>query len=407
MRNFFRNIAVGVLLLAAGSAEAQQNTIFRIKAEGQYAWLLGSEAGSNAYGGEAALELPLYGNHNWEYTYNFPTVGFSMGYLRAESSEYDRHIIPVVTYFHYPVVHTKGFALNLKWGSGLAGLVPAKGTDYDYFPLTGVWQLGLNMDIALSTRYGKPAAQWMITLGGNVQAYHNGHITRKTKNAILANAQLGLKYTPNVWPLPIKYPARSVEHTLALEAYAAGAVNQLEEEDKYRPNGVLCVGAYVPISNAYRLGLSVDGFYNGSYDGTQRTNNIRYNFIKEDKFINKIRVGVALANELTMSKRVSAGVHVGVYCLNKIKVPKHNELGEENGNLIENILYTKFVTRFYFTPKFFIVVDLKSHLNKVECANVGLGWAMPDFGKRIKNPFARISFKKEDREELRITGSEK
>ncbi|MBO7635512.1 MAG: hypothetical protein J6S89_02930, partial [Paludibacteraceae bacterium] len=79
----------------------------------------------------------------------------------------------------------------------------------------------------------------------------------------------------------------------------------------------------------------------------------------------------------------------------------------KNENLIENILYTKLVTRFFFTPKFFTVVEVKSHLLKVENASLGFGWAMPDFGKHIKNPFERISFKKEDKEELRITGSEK
>lgn len=409
MKRLIKSLIFGALLCVALPSQAQQNTIFRIKAEGQYGWLFGNASGTSVYGGEAAMELPLFGNHNWEYTYNFPTVGFSVGYLRMQDPEYDRHTIPVMTYFHWPMVHTKMFALNLKWGSGLAGLVLAKGEthDYhDYVPVTGVWDLGLNMDIGLSKNYTRPASRWIITLGANVMAFNNANITRKTRNALMANVQIGLKYTPNVWPLPVRYPARSVHHWLALEAYAAGAVNQLERADKYYPNGTINFGGYVPISNAYRLGIAVDGFYNGAYDGTQRTENTRYNFIKEDKFINKIRVGVALANEITMD-RVNVGLHAGFYCLNKVKVPDYDEDGNKNSNLLENYMYLKLVTRYYFTPKFFIVVEVKSHLNKVECAGLGLGWAMPDFGNRIKNPFARISFKKEDKEELRITGSEK
>lgn len=396
------------LLFIGATVSAQQNTIFRIKAEGQYGWLLDKSKGTPLYGGEAALELPLFGNHNWEYTYNFPTVGFSGGYLRIPDPEYNRHVVPIVTYFHWPVVHTNAFALNFKWGSGLAGLFLDKSETHtyeDYFPLTGVLQLGLNMDISLSTKYGKPAAQWKITLGGNAQIYNNANITRHTRNAILANLNLGLKYTPNVWPLPIKYPAKSVKHTLALEIYGAGGANQLEVGGDYYPNGVVNVAVFVPISNAYRLGLAADAFYNEAYNGTQREINTRYNFIKENEFINKFKVGIALANEITMD-RVRVGLHAGVYCLNKAKIPEHDEDGNENDFLIENYLYTKLVTRFYFTPKFFIVTDVKTHLHRVECFNLGLGWAMPEFGSRLKNPFARISFKKEDKEELRITGSE-
>lgn len=405
------------LVVGSFSLKAQQNTIFRVKAEGYYGWLLHYSEG-NAIGGEVAMELPLLGNHNWEYTYNFPSVGFAVGLLNLDDPEYMRNSVHAVTYFHYPVVHTNAFALNLKWGSGLAGQIPMQGEEHDYFPLTGVLVGGLNMDIALSTHYGKPAAQWIITMGGNYMLLHNCNVTRKTKNTHLADVSLGLKYTPNVWPLPIKYPARSVKHILSLEAYATLGANQLEVADKYYPNGTLSVGAFMPISNAYRLGLTADGFYNGVYDGTQRTENIRYNFIEEDRLRNKIRAGISLANELTMD-RAKVGLHVGVYCFDKIKVPKYNQNGEENYNLIENILYTKFVTRFFFTPKFFAVFEVKSHfwfhtvleqkmrLLNVECASLGFGWAMPDFGNRIKNPFERISFKKEDKEELRITGSEK
>lgn len=393
------------LMMGTISMKAQQNTIFRVKAEGLYGWLLDKSEG-NAVGGEMAMELPLLGNHNWEYTYNFPTVGFGVGLLNMNDPDYMRNSIHAVTYFHYPVVHTNAFALNIKWGSGLAGQIPMVDEKHDYFPLTGVLIGGVNMDIALSTKYGKPAAQWIITLGGNCMVLHNCNVTRRTKNTLLADVSLGAKYTPNVWPLPMKHPARSVKRILALEAYATVGVNQLEVGDSYYPNGTLSVGAFLPLSNAFRVGLTADGFFNSAYDGTQRTSNIRYNFIKEDRFGNKVRAGVSLANELTMD-RARVGLHVGVYCFNKIKVPEYNELGEKNENRIENILYTKLVTRFFFTPKFFTVVEVKSHLLKVEDASLGFGWAMPDFGKHIKNPFARISFKKEDKEELRITGSEK
>ena len=385
------------------SSSAQQNTIFRIKAEGQYGWLLNSSG--NVVGGEAALELPLLGNHNWEYTYHFPTVGFALGYLHIDDPDYMRHAINVYPYFHWAIVHTNAFALNMKWGTGTAGMIPDKGTDYDYFPITGMMTAGLNMDIALSTRYGRPLSQWSINLGGNLLVYHNGNVTRKTKNNVLANVEFALKYTPNVWPLPIKHPARSVKHILALEIYGVAGANQLEKNEKFFPNGTINAGVYLPISNAYRLGLSAEAFYNGVFDGSHREENIRYNFIDKDRFRYKIRGGVALANEITTGK-VNIGLHTGFYFYNKVRVPKYNEFDDENDNRIENYLYTNLVARYYITPRFFTILELRSHLFHPECMGIGFGWAMPDFGKRLKNPFARISFKKEDKEELRITGSE-
>jgi hypothetical protein len=43
-------------------------------------------------------------------------------------------------------------------------------------------------------------------------------------------------------------------------------------------------------------------------------------------------------------------------------------------------------------------------MQKVEDFEVGLGYCMPDFGDRVKNPFSRLSFKKEDPNELKVEG---
>lgn len=388
-----------LLMMSSLHLNAQQNTIFRAKAEGHVGYNLTDKC--KMVGGEVGMELPLLGNHNWEYTYHFPSVGFSIGGYHLDKPEYAKMAFDAVTYFHFPLVHTNMFAWNLKWGGGAGSYVSRGDSTHSIVPVFGVWTVGTNIDIQLAKRYGNPLAQWRICLGGNMSLWHNGHITRKAHDLWYGDVFLGAKYTPNVWPLPIRYPAKPVKHTLALEAYGAGLVNQLEAGEKYFLNADICLGAYVPISNAYRLGLSTDAFYNGAYNGDQRESIVRYNFITEDRFRNKLRGGVALANELQMD-RVNVGLHVGYYFYSKIKIPKYNERGSENDNRSESFLYTKVVTRFYITPKFFFVMDLKTHLLHVECLNLGFGWAMPDFGARIKNPFERISFKKEDKEELRI-----
>ena len=130
--------------------------------------------------------------------------------------------------------------------------------------------------------------------------------------------------------------------------------------------------------------------------------------LTQQELADRAGVGIHFVRDLEQGKKtlqmdkVNVGLHAGFYFYSKIKVPRENENGGKNGNRIENLMYTKVVTRYYITPKFFVVMDLKTHLLHVECFQAGFGWAMPEFGTRLKNPFERISFKKEDKEELRI-----
>ena len=82
------------------------------------------------------------------------------------------------------------------------------------------------------------------------------------------------------------------------------------------------------------MGFGLDLFYNDIYDGKQRTNNRRYNFITSDHFENHLRGGIFWANDLTID-RFTAGIHIGFYPYNPIRVPESYE-GYTNDNLTEN-----------------------------------------------------------------------
>ena len=381
---------------------AQENTIYKIKVEalGGRTFLKDKD---NYFGIEGALELPLYGNHNWEYAYNFPTIGFALGVISLDKLDYINPIIYANPYFNYPIIHTRGFSLNAKLGAGIAMMGTGDDETGYIFPFTGLLTGGVNMEIALGKRYGNPLSQWSITLEANSKVIHNGNITKNSKNIAAFDGAFGFKYTPNIYPLPIKYPAKPVTQTLALEVCGQGGVNQLSREDeRYYPNVSLNVGFYLPFSNVYRLGLGADAFYNTIYDGTQRLyGNTRYNFIKEDEFSNKFRAGIFLANDLTISRYI-VGLHTGIYVFSKMEVPQFSESGEENGNLTENWLYSKLVMKYKITPNFMVNAQFKSHLLKMECFEVGLGFALPEFSLLMKNPFRNISIKKEDRDEIKI-----
>jgi len=387
-------------LLGALNVTAQKNTIYKIKVEAVGSTIL-NDVG-DCFGVEGALELPLYGNNNWEYAFNFPTVGFALGVLRLTELDYIDPIIYANSYFNYPIIHKPRFSLNVKLGAGIA----MTGTgDYEtgyIYPFTGMATGGINMEFVLGKRYGNPLAQWSITMEGNASALHNGNITKQSKDITMLGGAFGLKYTPNVYPFPMKYPAKPIDQALALEICGQGGVNQLSREDqRYYPTVSLNAGFYLPFSNVYRLGLGTDAFYNSIYDGTQRILNTRYNFITDNSFRNKFRAGLFLANDLTIDRFI-VGLHTGVYVFSNIKIPRYAESGERNDNLMENWLYSKLVVKYKITPYFMVNAQLKSHLLEVECFEVGLGFAVPEFSKLMKNPFRNISFKKEDRNEIKI-----
>lgn len=390
------------LLSAFSEVHAQQNMIFRMKTD----FFAGkaSQGGGDCYGIETDLELPMYGDEKLDYTFNFPSLGFALGAFDTQNFSCVDPVIYTYPYFLYPIIHKPVFELNMKFGLGLATFVHhGDSVSGKVFPVTGVGSAGLYMDFALGKYYGRPRSQWMISLGANVMGYHNAHVIRRSKNFVVADAVLGVRYTPNVNPLPRKEKTKKVRRVLAMEGSLQGGAQQLDRDDEIHlyPNGSLSYGFYLPITKAWRLGIGGDAMYNSVYDGTQRTINKRYNFITEEDPMTMFRAGAFFACDFTIY-RLTAGVHVGAYLYDKIIVPDYDEDGKENTNPSENYMYEKLVTKYYITKNFYALLQIKTHYTEVECAEMGFGFAVPDFGSRIKHPFGRISLKKENWKELKI-----
>lgn len=388
------------IIIGAAATFAQQNMIFSFKAE-NFAGKTTDGGGYNA-GIETALELPLLGDHNWEYTYNFPRIGFALGGFKTQNFDHIDPVIYTYPYLLYPIINKPGFQLNLKGGLGIATYMhTGDSISGRVFPVTFIWNGGLFGDIALGKKYGKRRSQWILSIGLSGFMLHNAHITREAENFIMMDGVIGIKYTPNVNPLPIYDKPKKVKRILALEGSLQGGVNQLEREDNltYYPNASLNCGFYLPITNAWRVGLGADGMYNTAYDGTQRVTNTRYNFIKEKDPMTMFRAGAFLANDFSIDRFV-VGAHIGLYVYTKIKLP------DNATNKSENFMYQKLVTKYRITKNVFATFQVKTHLKTIECAEMGLGLAMPDFGRKVKNPFARISFKKENMKEYKIEDNE-
>ncbi len=423
-------IAATMLVSCCADVFSQKNMIFKFSNDLMVGKdFLGSKS-DWTFASEYAVELPLLGDWNQDYTYNFPSVGFAVTpfytmfpdslSLLVENGTRSNLTVATYAYFKWPFIHTPRFAANLKLGSGFA-LYPKQllqkdnWNGIDAFTLltrynVGLYNGGLDFNIRLGRAYGRKLYQWEIAFGGDAFVMSSFGTNRNAENKAIWDVYLGARYTPNVWALPIKNPADKVKKILALEFELTGGVNQLDENDvsHYYPDLDLCLRAVLPLSNAYRIGLFSDVFFNSIYDGKDREINRRYNFIDEDKFKNKLSVGVGLSNDITIYHFL-VGFDFGVYAWRPWKVPAEDDLGNPNARYrIENLFYQKLNTKYYFNEHWYTTARVKTHLMQFEDAELGIGFAIPDFGSRLKsNPFKRLKnpFKrKEDYTEEKIQG---
>lgn len=209
------------------------------------------------------------------------------------------------------------------------------------------------------------------------------------------NAYVGLKYAPNYqnFHAPQRRNLEDIPRKFSFEVTASGGVRQLYYKDGNNYGiASLAFGAYRPMSNWYRMGLGADVFYNGIYGYVNipdSRNKFLRTWIEEDLFKNKIRAGVSWQHEFLVG-RLTAGFHFGLYLYDPIKNLEPITF-DGDGNLIKpagnkpliykyNIdvedgwLYTRAVAKYAITNNLFASVGLKTHLQKAEFIEWGLGW---------------------------------
>jgi hypothetical protein len=130
------------------------------------------------------------------------------------------------------------------------------------------------------------------------------------------------------------------------------------------------------------MGLGIDAFYDGVYDGHE----IEYQrtFLQVNKFENKLRAGISWQNELIID-RLTAGIHLGLYLYDPIKnMEPYTEAlhGAVHKGLIygyniskeDGWLYSRASLKYAITNHVFAAVGLKTHLQKAEFIEWGLGY---------------------------------
>jgi hypothetical protein len=217
----------------------------------------------------------------------------------------------------------------------------------------------------------------------------NGSFYQPNSGINMLNASVGLKYSPNYKRnyLPVRKNVDPMPQKFTLELIASGGARELYYRDyKMFPTGSFVVSLFRQVGNNIRIGLGVDGFYDGVYDGNtlfQRT------WLQTDELKNKIRVGASLQPEFVFGK-LTAGMHFGIYLYNPLKnlepYADVQKSVEETGEVLNKPLiykynidnedgwfYTRAALKYAVTPHVFISLGLKTHLQKAEFIEWGLG----------------------------------
>jgi hypothetical protein len=346
------------------------------------------------YGTEFSVEFQTMNDKSWYQFNGFPKIGIGAVWLNLGNPPKLGDAFALYPYVCYPIIKTNFLNLNLKAGAGISYLTKTyynTNTDslgHIYPSLTGTnGAIGSNVNVYFS---GGLNLEIPIVSGISLTADYtwnhmsNGSAVAPNSGLNLLNGFVGLKYFPNFrnFHAPLKKEIPEIPRKFIVEVMASGGFRQLYYKDqKTFPIGTLMLGIYRPLTNFYQMGIAVDGFYDGAYDGNtlfQRT------YLTTNELKNKIRVGVSWQHEILLG-RFTAGFDFGLYLYNPLKnLEPYNDAKKAplnksliypyNIELEDGWFYTRAVAKYAITNHLFISIGLKTHLQKAEFIEWGLGY---------------------------------
>ncbi len=366
-------------------------------------------------GAEFAVEFPQLGGSPWTFYWNFPTIGAAVQYMNFGNKDYLGDSFTFYPYLYLPLIKTKAtqlFSINLKIGAGVSFITKKYDMNLDNRFVNGVWDEnrslnystnnycigstanvyltgGLNFDLRFSKKNRGFWSRWGL-LGEVVwNHYSNANIRKSDEGLDALNMGVGLRYIPYFSACPMRAGLDRLPRKWYFEPELTFGVNRKHETDtKLYPTATLSVGAHRPLLNIYRIGFSVDAFYNTAFNA-DRTLPVYYDSENASPF----RMGVSLANNFLFGKFM-AGLQVGLYLINKQV--------ERDGHC-----YLRLSARYNVWDNLYVVTALKSHKSDIETLELGVAYSL---SKKEKAPYSWLPEKKKkspkskiDKEESKTT----
>ena len=425
-----------ILLLFCTALQAADFAAYKIKGQFIGGWIYPHDASiikpitkGPVLGGEIAFELASDGSKQWQKDFNMPDLGFALQVLDLGNPEITGQMISLYPYINIPMVNSEKIRFNAKMGMGAAfatkpcdldaaiadpRAIKQKAADYN-FAIGGVFNFAISAGLNIEVPVHKN-----VSLTADVMFNHISSASTSQPNSGLNmfNGYLGLKYlmerrkekgeiTPNSSLFPNGHQHVLTPNSLKRwsgEVILSGGVKKLYYKDeKYFGTASLNVEGYYHTCRQHRIGLGLDLFYDGAYAQTvaqdasgkyywtRENTQFGRTFTPNNNFENKLRLGLNIANELTIGK-VGIFFHFGLYlydpvknmepggeilqALNSGETPKKKgfiypyDIDKEDG-----WNYFRIGAKYHFTEHFLVNLSFKTHLQKVEFFELGVGYA--------------------------------
>ena len=410
IREFMRNkLILFLFILISSVIHSQTFDQYSFKIQGIYGHIIPHDEHVKSlvlnpvYGAEFSVEFQTMCDKPWHQFNAFPVLGIGAVWLNLGNPAKLGDAFAIYPYLCFPLIRTNFLKLNLKTGAGLSYLTKT------YFN-TNTDSLGNTLPLNSTNAAISSNLNVYFSGGGNLEIplgngfsftadytwnhMSNGSIVVPNSGLNLLNGFVGLKYFPNYkkFKFPTKRNYENIPRKFSVEIIASGGFRQYFYLDqKTYPIGSVTVGVYRPFTNFYRMGLTVDAFYDGVYDGTSLYK--RY-YLTTNEFKNKIRIGASWQHELLLG-RLSAGFDFGIYLYDPLKnlSPVNINTGQlinptQNKPLIypynidkngvqsgeDGWFYTRATLKYALDNHLFLSIGLKTHLQKAEFIEWGLGY---------------------------------
>ena len=396
-----------------------------------------------ALGGEVAFEWASDGSKDWHKHFNNPDVGLALQVIDLGNPDVAGQMIGVYPYINLPMVKNDIVSFNVKIGGGLGFAtrpcdiaaavadprsIKDKAGDYNFAiggPVSFAIAAGLNVDVKVHKNVA-------LTADFTYNHFSSASLYQPNAGLNMFNGYLGVKYLIN----NDESTNRGIDESLTIkrerseqindstinidspnhqitesplkrwsgEVILSGGAKKLYYKDtQYFPIASLNVAGYYHTCRQHRIGIGLDLFIDGAYrqtvapdaQGVYKWTDEYTQFGRtctpDEKFSNKLRFGINIANELTIGK-VGIFAHVGIYLYDPIKnmEPAKEALAALNGKgepINKGIFYPydiqnedgwnyfRIGVKYHITPHFLVNVSFKTHLQKVEFAEFGIGYA--------------------------------
>lgn len=388
-----------LFILCTNSLPAQTSDQYSFKIEGIYGNIIPHDQHvkplieNPVCGTEFSVEFQTMGEKPWQQFNSFPVIGLGMVWLNLGNPQKLGNAFAIYPYLSFPLIRSKYFKLNVKAGAGVSYLTKTyRNTNTNSmgevipFDSTNA-AIGSALNVYFS---GGGSLEIPISKGFSLTAEYtwnhmsNGSTVSPNSGLNLLNGFVGIKYFPHYkkFTLPSKQVLEDIPRKYTFEINVSGGYRQLFYLDnRTYPIADIALSLHRPLTNFYRMGFGIDVFYDGVYDGTSLYTR---NYITTDELSNKLRVGTSWQQELMLG-RFTAGIDLGLYLYDPLKntAPypdaKNETLNKPliypyNINYEDGWFYTLGTLKYALDKHIFVSVGLKTHLQKAEFIEWGLGY---------------------------------